>query len=45
MEKNAHFECIEYIPPKADIIHVNYQTILCQSGEVPDMREGWELDL
>ena len=44
MKKNTPFECIEYIPPKADIVHVSCHDILCQSGEAPDMNEGWILD-
>lgn len=44
MDKNMQFECIDYIPPKANIIYVNCQEVLCQSGEAPDMGEGWRFD-
>ncbi|MBQ0077747.1 MAG: hypothetical protein KBS55_03825 [Bacteroidales bacterium] len=45
MEKITQLECIDYIPPQADILHVNCQKVLCQSGEVPDMQEGWKFDI
>lgn len=44
MEKTTHFECIDYIPPQAEILDINCQKVLCQSGEAPDMREGWRFD-
>lgn len=36
---------VNYIPPKADIIHIRIQGIICQSGEAPDMNEGWRFDI
>lgn len=44
MKKTTSFECIDYIPPKADVIYISCQNVLCQSGEAPDMNEGWKLD-
>lgn len=40
-----HFEHVDYISPKADIIHIRIQDIICQSGEAPDMNEGWRFDI
>lgn len=45
MKNNSPVECISYIPPQVDIIHINCQNVLCQSGEAPDMQEGWTYDL
>ena len=45
MKKNTPFEHVYYISPKADIIPIRFQTIICQSGEAPDMNEGWRFDI
>lgn len=44
MKKTTPLEHVDYIPPKADIIHIHFQGIICQSGEAPDMNEGWRFD-
>lgn len=31
MDKNTQFEYTGYIPPKANIIYINCQKVLCQS--------------
>ena len=45
MKETTPFEHVDYIPPKADIIHIRIQGIICQSGEAPDMNEGWRFGL
>lgn len=33
----------EYISPEANVIEISGQGVICQSGEAPDMQEGWSL--
>lgn len=44
MKTTTHFECIDYIPPQVDSLFINCQDVLCQSGEAPDLNEGWKFD-
>lgn len=44
MKTTTPLECFDYIPPQAEIININCQNVLCQSGEAPDMKEGWTFD-
>lgn len=33
----------EYAAPEIDVIEISSQAVLCQSGEVPGLGEGWDL--
>lgn len=33
----------EYVSPEVNVIEIHGLGIICQSGEAPDMQEGWSL--
>lgn len=33
----------EYVSPEVDVIEIKGHGVICQSGEAPDMQEGWSL--